>query len=472
MSTKNATPTLPTLRQILLLAMTIIGCIVLFSVVNDVPVQVPLVFSWFSIIGLGILLGHSYHSLQKGLIDGVTQGGDAILVLIAVGALIGSWIAGGVVPNIIYFGLSVMSPEYFLVGAFFVCSITSLATGTSFGTAGTAGVAMMGIGASFGLPLPLVAGAVISGAYVGDKLSPLSDTTVMAASLCEVNIVEHIKSMLTVSFPAIALAASLFLAVGLFYDFDTSSNQTDVVLVALEQNFSIGWYMLLPAAIVIALLIFKLPSVPVIFFGALLGVIWAMLFEANNFDTAFGSLVKGNTIESDLPFLNILLNRGGIQSMAGVVVIIILALGLGGLMRTVGVLDTVSMRIKHWATSIGRLTSATMMAGIMGNMIGGAAYVAIITASTLTKQNYRHLNIDKRVLSRNTEAGATIPTPMIPWSDGGIFMASTLGVATVSYLPFLWYHLLVIAITLIYGKLGWFSFSSDEKQPTPKPIQT
>ncbi|MEP1869820.1 MAG: Na+/H+ antiporter NhaC family protein, partial [Paraglaciecola sp.] len=119
-----------------------------------------------------------------------------------------------------------------------------------------------------------------------------------------------------------------------------------------------------------------------------------------------------------------------------------------------------------------RLTSATMIAGIMGNVIGGAAYVAIITASTLTKENYRHLNIDKRVLSRNTEAGATIPTPMVPWSDGGIFMASTLGVATVSYLPFLWYHLLVIAITLIYGKLGWFNFNKDEGQSATNAIRT
>lgn len=458
MSSVNTAVKLPSMRQILLLALTIVGCIVLFSVVNDVPVQVPLVISWFCIIGLGVMLGHSYNALQKGLIDGIAQGGDAILVLIAVGALIGSWIAGGVVPNIIYFGLSIMRPEYFLVGAFFVCSVTSLATGTSFGTAGTAGVAMMGIGASFGLPLPLVAGAVISGAYVGDKLSPLSDTTVMAASLCEVNIVEHIKSMLMVSLPAIAIAAGLFLAVGFLYDFDASNNQTDVVIKALEQHFSIGWYMLLPAIIVIALLVLKFPSVPVIFFGALLGVIWAMVFESNSFTMAFGSIVKGNSIQSDLSFLNILLNRGGIQSMANVVVIIILALGLGGLMRTVGVLETISTRIKSWATSIGRLTSATMLAGIMGNMVGGAAYVAIITASTLTKQNYQQLNIDKRVLSRNTEAGATIPTPMIPWSDGGIFMASTLGVATVSYLPFLWYHLLVIVISLIYGKYGWFSY--------------
>lgn len=456
MSSNSVSPKLPSLTQILLLAAVIIGFIVVFSVVNEVPVQVPLIFGWFSIIGLGVLLGHRYHALQKGLIEGITQGADAILVLIAVGALIGSWIAGGVVPNIIYYGLSVMRAEYFLVGAFFVCSVTSLATGTSFGTAGTAGVAMMGIGASFGLPLPLVAGAVISGAYVGDKLSPLSDTTVMAASLCEVNIIDHIKSMLVVSMPAILIAAGLFLAVGLMYDFDASKNQTDVVIHALAQHFSIGWYMLLPAVIVITLLVFKLPSVPVIFFGALLGVFWAMVFEATSFDSAFGSVVKGNHIESDIPFLNILLNRGGIQSMAGVVVIIILALGLGGLMRTVGVLETIAAHLQRWATSMGRLTSATLLAGLAGNMVGGAAYVAIITASTLTKQSYQQRNIANRVLSRNTEAGATIPTPMVPWSDGGIFMASTLGVATVSYLPFLWYHILVILITLLYGKKRWF----------------
>ena len=173
-----------------------------------------------TVMGFGKYLGYHYHHLQKGVIAGVTQGMDAIMILIAVGALIGSWMAGGIVPNIIYLGLSVMDPALFLPAAFIICAITSLATGTSFGTAGTAGIAMMGIGAGFDLPPALVAGAAISGAYVGDKLSPLSDTTVMTASMCQVNLIAHIKSMLYVSVPACIIACIAFLLVGLGFDHD------------------------------------------------------------------------------------------------------------------------------------------------------------------------------------------------------------------------------------------------------------
>ena len=181
----------PSLLQVGLLAGVIILMIIVMTQYTPLPIQLALLGAWFATLGLGKWLGRSYESMQNGLLTGISQGMEAILVLIAVGALIGSWMAGGIVPSIIYYGLSVMTPQIFLFAAFFICAVTSLATGTSFGTIGTAGIAMMGIGEGFGLPAPLVAGAAISGAYVGDKLSPLSDTTVMTASLCRVDLIEH-----------------------------------------------------------------------------------------------------------------------------------------------------------------------------------------------------------------------------------------------------------------------------------------
>src|SRR5699024_10917651 len=207
----NKSKRLPTIPEVLF---TLIGFVVImfsFIVILDIPIQLALLTTWFLIILVGLRIGYSYKEMQDGLLKGIYDGSEAVLILISVGALIGTWIVGGVVPAIIYYGLSIIHPSIFLLAAFVVCSITSLATGTSFGSAGTAGIAMMGIGTSFGLPVTLVAGAVISGCYVGDKLSPLSDTTVMTASLSKVNIIEHIKSMLYVSGPAYIIAGILFL---------------------------------------------------------------------------------------------------------------------------------------------------------------------------------------------------------------------------------------------------------------------
>ncbi|ALS98915.1 Na+/H+ antiporter NhaC [Lacimicrobium alkaliphilum] len=458
---------LPSLRQVLLLAVAIIGVIFLFVQAMALPIHLALFVSWFLVIGLGKWLGQDYASMQKAITTGIHKGMDAVLVLIAVGALIGSWMAGGIVPGIIYYGLAAMSPEWFLPAAFVICAITSLATGTSFGTIGTAGIAMMGIGAGFGMPLPIVAGAAICGAYVGDKMSPLSDTTVMTASLCEVRLVEHIKSMFTVSGPAILITFVLFLLAGLFYQPDGDISQAQQAMTALDSHFMIAWYSLLPAAIVIGLLVLHMPAVPVICFGALLGVVWATLFQGNDIVAAIRTLYSGNQIESNLDFLNILLNRGGMSSMFEVIILVLFALGLGGLMDQTGVLTVISERLRRWADSPGKLGVSTVFAGFLGNFLGGAAYVSLITASTITRKNYDQMGIDRRVLSRNTEAGGTITTPMVPWTDGGVFMATTLGVATVSYLPFLWYHFLVLAISVFYGFAGIAMWQNADRQAEP-----
>ncbi|ABE60056.1 MULTISPECIES: Na+/H+ antiporter NhaC [Chromohalobacter] len=452
MSSPQGPTRLPGMMEVLAVMVGFIAIMFLSINVLGLPIQLALFASWFLVMALGLKLKMAYADMQRGLIDGIHNGMEAVLVLTTVGALIGTWIAGGIVPSIIYYGLTVMNPQIFLFAAFVICALTSLSTGTSFGTAGTAGVAMMGIGHSFGIPLPLVAGAVISGAYVGDKMSPLSDTTVMTASLCKVNLIDHIRSMMTVSALAIPIASILFLIVGFFYvsgDVDTS--RATVAMQALEANFTISPWLLLPAAIVIGLLTRRYPAIPVITFGAVLGSICAWWAQGVGPIDAIRIAYVGNAMQSDVEFLNTLLNRGGIESMLGVVALILFALGLGGLMSQVGILKAISNGFLRWANNPGRLTVSTMLGGFFGNFFGGAAYVSLITASTITEKNYDDQGVDRRVLSRNAEAGGTITTPMVPWTDGGVFMATTLGVSTMAYLPFLWYHMLVIAITILYG---------------------
>ena len=469
--TSSSTPIrLPGMAEVLAVMIGFIAIMFLSINVLGLPIQLALFASWFLVMALGVRLKIRYASMQEGLINGIHNGMEAVLVLTTVGALIGTWIAGGIVPSIIYYGLTVMDPQIFLFAAFIICALTSLATGTSFGTAGTAGVAMMGIGHSFGIPLPLVAGAVISGAHVGDKMSPLSDTTVMTASLCKVNLIDHIRSMMLVSAPAILIAGVLFLVVGFFFiDGDVDTSRATVAMQALETHFTISPWLLLPAVIVIGLLTRRFPAIPVITFGAVLGSICAWWAQDVSPVDAIRIAYDGNAMASDVEFLNTLLNRGGIQSMLGVVALILFALGLGGLMDRVGILKAISNGFLRWANNPGRLTLSTMLGGFFGNFFGGAAYVSLITASTITEKNYDDQGIDRRVLSRNAEAGGTVTTPMVPWTDGGVFMATTLGVSTMAYLPFLWYHMLVIAISLFYGYANiaiWRTTSSTEKATT------
>ncbi|PIC86188.1 Na+/H+ antiporter NhaC [Sporosarcina sp. P20a] len=458
---------LPSLAEVLFVLIGFGAIMVTFIVVFGISIHLALLTTWFLIIGLGLKIGYSYKQMQDGLLSGVNDGLEAVIVLTSVGALIGTWIAGGVVPSIIYYGLSIINPSIFLLAAFIICTVTSIATGTSFGSAGTAGIAMMAIGASFGFPLPLVAGAVISGCYVGDKMSPLSDTTVMTASLSKVDLIDHIKSMFTVALPAWIISAILFLVVGLFYkgsgDLSAALNTMD----SLEEYFNISWFMLIPAAVVILLLVFKMPSIPVILFGAFLGTIWAFLFQGATFLEAFNIMYAGNTIESGVPFIDNLLNRGGIVFMLDVIALIIFALGVGGLMERIGVLRAVGNYLGKWANNPGKATVTTMLAGLLGNAFGGA-YVSLITATKITGDNYDKLNIDRRVLSRNSEAGGTVTTAMVPWSDGGVFMAAALGVSTMSYLPFLWFNFLVIIISLIYGFTGKFIWRTQPGEHTQK----
>jgi len=452
---------LPTMPEVLFVLVSFILIMFLFVVQFDLAIQLALLTTWFVIMLVGLRIGYTYNEMQDGILKGIYDGLEAVLVMLSVGALIGTWIVGGVVPSIIYYGLSIIDPSIFLLAAFIICAITSLATGTSFGSAGTAGIAMMGIGTSFGLPIPLVAGAVISGCYVGDKLSPLSDTTIMTASLSKVNLIEHIKSMLYVSAPAFIIAGLLFLGTGFFFlDSSGDLSQAEDTMVALSKFFNIGWYMLIPAALVIALLAMKKPSIPVILFGALLGSIWAYLFQGVSVLEALNSLYNGNSMESGVAFIDNLLNRGGIVFMLDVVALVIFALGVGGLMEQTGILRAICVKMLAWADNAGKTTLSTIIAGFFGNFFGGAAYVSVITASKITEENYERLGIDRRVLSRNTEAGGTITTPMVPWSDGGVFMAATLGVSTLTYLPFLWFNFLVIAISIIYGftnKFIWYT---------------
>ncbi|MEC1544117.1 malate-H+/Na+-lactate antiporter MleN [Bacillus halotolerans] len=461
---------LPTLFEIIIVLGAFLALVLSFTVFLDLPIQLALFVSWFIAMILGIRLGYSYKDLQNAIVHGISNGLEAVLILVSVGALIGTWIAGGVVPTLIYYGLEFIHPSIFLLATLIICSIMSVATGTSWGTVGTAGIAMIAIGEGLGIPLPLVAGAILSGAYFGDKLSPLSDSTVLASSLSKVDVLAHVRAMLYLSIPAYVITAILFTAVGFMYGGkNIDLDKVEFLKSSLQNTFDIHIWMLIPAVVVIVLLAMKKPSMPVIVIGALLGAAWAAIFQGMNIADAIATAYNGFSIKTDVEFLNGLLNRGGIVGMLDSLVVIIFGLGFGGLLEKLGVLKVIVSLFEKKLTSAGNVTLSTLIVAFLANIFGCAMYVSLILTPKIMEDSYDRLHLDRRVLSRNSEVGGTLTSGMVPWSDNGIYMAGILGVSTFSYLPFMWLSFVAIGLAIIYGYTGkciWYTkndTAQDEK---------
>ncbi len=439
---------LPSLAQVICLLGAFLAVTCLFTTQFDIPIQLILLTAWFLVLGLGCWLGHDYQALESAAIAAIVKGLQAIFILLAVGLLVGTWIAAGIVPGIIDYGLALIHPSLFLLTALLLCSVASLTTGTSWGAAATAGIAMMGIGQSLGMPAPLVAGAVLSGAYFGDKLSPLSDSVLLASSMAEVEVVKHIKGMLPVSLTAYAITAILFAVVGFGYGDQADLMQVQQVMHSIEEHYAISPMVLVPVLVVLFLLARGYSAFPVICLGAFLGIFWAVYFQGMSWVEAVMSAYQPQVIETDIDFVNRLLNQGGMAAMLDSVAVILLGLGFGGLIDKVGMLQVMTARLSTWIKGRGHLTLSTIGVAVLANLFGAAMYIALILTPKVMVRHYDRLKMPRKLLSRNAEFGGTLTSGMVPWSDNGLFMASVLGVATLDYLPYMWLSFICIFLTI------------------------
>lgn len=467
---EQSTKRLPSMLQVALVLGTFLALAFSFTSKFDLPIQLALCIGWFLAMGLGVKLGHNYKDLEGAAAEGIFKGTGAILILLAVGALVGAWIAGGIVPSIIYYGLMSIHPSIFLLATLIICSMTALATGTSWGAAGTAGIAMMGIGQGLGVPAPVTAGAILSGVYFGDKLSPLSDSVILASSMSDVEIVDHIKGMLPISLSAYILTAIAFTFYGFQFSGDADMAQVQAVMDAMKFHFTISPLAFVPVVSILFMLSRKLPSYPVIMFGAALGLLWAVLFQDRTPVEAMSTLWAPLPIESGNAFIDNILNRGGMSNMLGSVAVIIFGLGFGGLLDKVGILETVAKQYERRITNEGNLTAYTVLTAFFANVFGSAMYVSLILTPKIMSGSYDRMGVDRRMLSRSAEFGGTLTSGMVPWSDNGIFMAGLLGVSTVAYIPYMWMSFISIALVIGFAYLGIFR-PSDNKYVKSMPMQ-
>lgn len=404
---------------------------------------------------VAVFHGHPWKEIQDGMVHGITLAMGAILILMIVGMMIGTWIQGGIVPTMIFYGLKVLSPGLFLVATLIICSIVSLGTGSSWSTAGTVGVALIGVGRGLGIPVAMVAGAIVSGAYFGDKMSPLSDTTNLAPAVAGTDLFSHIRHMVYTTVPGYVLSLILYSVIGARFAGGTIDSQNiQTILTTLKSNFFIHPILLLPPVLVIIMVIKKVPPLPALLGGIILGGIFAMAAQSQSLAGVIQAAKSGFVSETGVAMVDDLLTRGGLDYMMNTVALIICALSFGGIMEKTGMLDTLARALLKRVRTTGSLVATTIMSCIGMNIIASDQYMAIVIPGRMYKRAFDERGLHPKNLSRALEDSGTLTSPLIPWNSCGAFMGATLGVNPLVYLPFAFLNLANPIVSIFYGYTG------------------
>lgn len=472
---------------VILMVATLILCAV---VEWDTDVHIPLIISSAVAACMAMfLMKTKWAVIEEGILTSIMMGMQAILILYTVGTLIGVWILSGVVPTMIYYGLGLISPSFYLIATLLICSVVSIATGSSWGTSGTVGIALMGIGAGLGIPAPMCAGFVISGAYFGDKMSPLSDTTNLAPAMAGTDLFQHIRAMVWTTGPSYLLVMIAAGILGMRYaggTLDTEKIQAMQTLMSGE--FSISILALVPPLIVIILAASRKPAIPSIFSGIIAGCLLAV-FRGIDFGTMLDVMQNGyvstlsrsiKDLGADLPavaevlaksgisnltpgtasevsvLLNELLTRGGLQSMNWTVSLIFCALTFGGLLERIGFLEVLLDTCLKGVKSVGGLVTAVVASGFLTNLFTGDQYISIVLPGRMFKQRFIDVGLHPRMLSRTLEDSGTLTSVLIPWNTCGAYHTATLGIPTIAYIPYAILNWLnpIVAIVMAYTGIG------------------
>ncbi|NVJ60228.1 MAG: Na+/H+ antiporter NhaC [Gammaproteobacteria bacterium] len=411
--------------------------------------------------------GFTWKTIEQGITKGISTALGAILILLAVGSLIGTWILSGTVPTLIYFGLQLLEPSIFYAAACIICAMVSVSIGSSWTTAATVGVALIGVASGLGLSPEITAGAIISGAYFGDKMSPLSDTTNLAPAVAGAELFEHIRHMIWTTGPSIIIATIIFAAIGLFSSSSNSEETMMATLNLIDAHFNIGIVSLIPLIVVLVLAYKRMPAFPTIMIGALVGGLFAVFTQdkaiasfvgvqtspsiANYVDAVWRALFDGYVIETTNQSVNSLLSRGGMSSMLNTVWLILCALTFGAVMEHTFLLQRLVTSALKMIHSTGSLVVTVVLTCIGVNVLAADQYIAIVLPGRMFKAEFNARKLASKNLSRTLEDSATITSPLIPWNTCGVYMSGTLQVATLAYLPFCFFNLINPVLSIIYG---------------------
>ena len=413
--------------------------------------------------------GMNWKVLRKGIVKTISSAMPSILILLMIGALAGTWLLSGVVPAMIFYGLKIIHPSIFLFAACLVSAIVSLATGSSWSTVATLGVAMMGIGITLGFHEGLVAGAIISGAYFGDKMSPLSDTTNLAPAMAGTDLFTHIRYMTLTTFPSMSITLVLFLVIGIGTESGGSALDMDNVLTAIDNRFNINMILFLVPGLVIFLIIKKISPLPALLAGTLMGALFALIFQpevifevsgiaAKNFKSAYIGIMKAMfttiSVQTSNEQVNELLTTSGMGGMLNTSWLIISAMIYEGIMAAAGFLQRITKTIIQYAQTTGSLIASTTGSCIFFNLTASDQYLAIVVPGKMFASTFEKRGLAPENLSRTLEDSGTVTSVLIPWNTCGAYQSTVLGVATLTYLPYCFFNIISPIMTMAFGYLG------------------
>lgn len=434
-------------------------------------IHLSLLFSIAFATILLMLTGTRWKRIEEGVIHGCKIATIPMMILMLIGALIPSWIASGTIPVLIYYGLQLISPSMFLFTAALICGVASISTGSSWTTGATFGVAFMGISYGLGIPGSMAAGAIVSGAIIGDKLSPLSDSTNLAAGVSEANLFKHIKSMFYTTIPAFVIALVIYLIMGFRYSADSiDTSVTESILEGLSANFNmspgIAIITLIPLALVVFMAVKQISALAVMVAASLVGMFIAMFVNGYNLWEMMGFMNYGFSIDSGIFEVDKLLNRGGIQAMMWTLSLGYLGLSFGGILEKTGTLEALLDKMAGATKSARTLIPTHIISAILVNMLSASQYVAILIPGRMYLPAYKKLGIRTDIASRVSEDGGTVTSPLVPWGLCGVYFTGTLGVATLDYLPFTFLAIFVPIISILYavsGKFIWYNTEEEQR---------
>jgi NhaC family Na+:H+ antiporter len=433
------------------------------------PNQIALLLAMGVAALIGIKNGHNWKSIEAGLVKGISMSLGACMILFVVGSLIGTWMLSGTVPTLIYYGLSLLNPTFFYAAASLICAVVAMSIGSSWTTAATVGVALIGVATGMEMSLAITAGAVVSGAYFGDKLSPLSETTNLAPAIAGTDLFEHIKYMLWTTIPSFAITLIIFVVIGFTEDTSEVTDSISKMQNTLREQFDLGWYLLVPLVVLLTLAVRKVPAFPAIAIGALLGGVWALIFQGDlvasmldneraafiqNLMVVWSALFEGVSFETGDANLDKLLSRGGMASMLNTVWLIICAMSFGAVLEKVGLLKAVVATFLKGAKSAGDMITRTILTCIGTNIITADQYISIVMPGRMYKEEFEKRGLDQLNLSRSLEDGGTLTSPLIPWNTCGAYMSGVLGVSVYDYFVYAFFNLINPVLAVIYAFLG------------------
>lgn len=418
---------------------------------------------------IGFRQNISYKEMLTQVAENLKSVTGAILILLFVGALAGTWLLSGIIPAMIYYGLQLLHPTYFLAACIIICALISVATGSSWTTSATVGIALIGIGKAMGLPVGMIAGAVISGAYFGDKMSPLSDTTNLAPAMAGGELFTHIRYMALTTVPTISVTLLVFLIIG-FTQQPEAVVQTDSLLIAIKERFTINPLLFLAPVVVIIMIAKKTPPLVALLIGTLLGLLFALIFQqplltllsnqevvswAGTYKVIMDAITVSTTIETSNPLLNDLFQSGGMAGMLGTIWLIICAMVFGGIMDAIGALQTISGALLKWAKNTFQLFASTVASCLAINITASDQYLSIVVPGKMFDKAYKNRGLAPENLSRTLEDSGTVTSVLVPWNTCGAYQSGVLGVSVAEYFVFAIFNWLSPFTTLLYAAIGY-----------------